>query len=253
MKSLETREPKFTPKEEGQGNSPTILDRCLTAAGLPASAAPQAEENEGEAFMGAGVCLVSEPIWPPPLDADGDPDPAATEGWAIRSLEDLEWALKRLGELEVEAEGNRRRAQAEADSLQRKIAVIRERRDAINAPLERGVVFFESHIKAYAEKHKGELLGSGKRKTRKFLHGALSWKKTGGRWRYRQDPDGERLPDAEKQLLAWAQSNHPGAIREKVERSVDLDAVKTYAKTTGEVPDGLEFVPESDELEIKAK
>lgn len=156
------------------------------------------------------------------------------EEFRIKDSADLDWALARLGALRKEvAENNAAAAQA--------VFRINARRDRLNATVERGIAFFTAQIAFFCEQNRKTLLGGGKKKSRALIHGTVGWKKTGG---------APVIRDQEA-LLKWAQaqSYELGFLRIKEEPA--WDAIKEHAKTTGELPPGVELSPEAETFEVK--
>lgn len=156
------------------------------------------------------------------------------DGWHIDSLADADWVLKRLADLRAEVEENKRIEEAA-------IARIKLKTQALNNRVERGVCFFESKLRDYAEQHRVELLKGGKKKSRSLLHGTLGWRKVGGQLRV-VDPDA---------LMQWAvqQPVENGFVRIKEEPAID--EIKRHFKTCGEVPPGMDVTPESEDFFVK--
>lgn len=166
------------------------------------------------------------------LYVDSERPEAREGGWpGIQSLDDLDWALGRIADLRREQTENNEVAQARIDNL-------RMRLDLLNRSLERGISFFEGHVRLYAEQHRAELLGNGKQKSRKLPSGVVSW---------RSRPAQLEVRD-EVAALFWAEAN--GCAKTKT--SLDKAALAERFKATGEVPEGCEVVPEHEDLSIKA-
>lgn len=156
------------------------------------------------------------------------------QDWRVKDLVDADWALRRLGELEKEVADNKR---IEAADILR----VKARTAKLNATAARGVAFFESHLRAYADAHRAELLGSGKKKSRSLQHGSIGWRKTGGKL---------KVVDAEA-LLDWARGQpvEENLVRTKEEPAID--EIKRFMKNTGELPPGAELEPEGEEIHLK--
>lgn len=163
-----------------------------------------------------------------------DEQPGVTAPWRPQTLEDADWCLKRLMDLQAELGENNA-------LLEANIVRLRARTNLLNRRLERGLAFFESVLRDYAENHRGELLKGGKRKTRNLLHGSLGWRKKGGALEI-LDKDA---------LLEWARGQpvESGFLRFREE--VAISEVKKHAKETGEEPPGTVISPEYDEFVIK--
>jgi phage host-nuclease inhibitor protein Gam len=159
--------------------------------------------------------------------------------WQVATKQDLEFALKRLGELKAQAQ-HIETAEALA------ISQVQSRAHALISRVNKGIEYFEKQIAAYAEENRQALLGTGKRKTWSGLHGSVSWRKKGGRLRV---ADKEALcewlrfrPDDGKDL---------GEMKEVW--SPNLSNIQRHHESTGEIPPGMEFEPERDELSITAE
>lgn len=161
-------------------------------------------------------------------------NPEVSGGWQIETIASADWALCRLAECEAEGEEIERQAEAA-------IKRIRERAEVLKAKVARGAGFFRYKLAVYAETHRGELL-RGKKKSREFLHGAIGWRRTGGRLRV-ADKDA---------LLAWLaeQPITSGLYRMKLEP--EMAAIQSAFKERGEIPPGCEIEPETDEIKITA-
>lgn len=162
-------------------------------------------------------------------------EPSVTEVWCVSDLTSADWALSRLADLEREQAENRA---LEAAAISR----IKLKAELLNEKLGRGVAFFRSRIEAYAETHRAELLGGGKKKSRALLHGTIGWRKTGG---------GLEVKD-EAALLAWAQSQPAESGVLRIKESPALDEIGKAFKRTGEIPPGMDVKPEVEKLIIDA-
>ena len=154
--------------------------------------------------------------------------------WHIENLSSLDWALKRLGELEAEVLAN--------ESLTHdRIAELEQRCLRLNARAAAGMRFFRGAIEAYARSHRTQLLGSSNRKTRALIHGTVGWRKR---------PASLEVLD-KSALLGWAirQPVELGLVRMKEEPC--MSEVKAYAEETGTIPPGCAPVPETDELQVR--
>lgn len=163
-----------------------------------------------------------------------DEAPDLAEGWGIKSIEEADWALKRLGQLEAQAKSNR-------ELFDREVGRLRLRLEAITAPLLDHQQFFQTALKSYAETNRDALI-QGKRKSRDLLHGRIGFRQKGG---------GLEVVD-KAALLAWAQGCpvEMGFVRVKEEPAVDQ--IKMAITLTGEVPPGCELKPVRDECYVEA-
>jgi phage host-nuclease inhibitor protein Gam len=160
-------------------------------------------------------------------------DTGAPEGWRVDSLESLDWALSRMADLQEEMAENER-------LLKEAIQRARLKTMALNERLAKGLDFFERQVRSYVEPHKQLLLKSGKKKTRVFLHGSISWRTKSARL---------EVKDAEA-ALEWARTQpvESGVLRIKEE--LDKRAVGALHEKTGELPPGCELTEETEELSI---
>jgi phage host-nuclease inhibitor protein Gam len=157
------------------------------------------------------------------------------QSWQVSTLDECDWALSRLADLEREI------AEVEAIAAKR-IAEIKGRAQALTEKARKDAEFFRSRVEVFAESRQKELLGTGKKKSRALLHGVLSWRKVGG---------GLVVADPDR-LLAWAQAQpiESGVLR--ISEAPDLKAIKARHEKDGVIPDGMDLSEERDELTIKA-
>lgn len=165
-----------------------------------------------------------------------DENPAVQDGWKVDSISSADWALARIASLEMQMEQNKA-------ILAERIAEARDRTKKLNESLERGVRFFRAHLAVYASTNRDALLGGGKGKTRKLLHGYIQFKKAGGDL---------KLLD-EKALLAWAREQPVELEFVRIIEEPAISEIKAHFKTTGEVPDGMELQPEREDVVISAE
>ena len=177
--------------------------------------------------------LAAEP-GPDERYVDSEDDSVRDGYWRIENVQSLDWALSRIADLEREQAEN-------AAIVEEHIQRLRLRLERLNAKAERGLRFFRSQVQAYADAHRHELLGGGKKKSRALPHGMVGWRKKGG---------GLTVVDREA-LLSWCrkQDVELGLIRIKEEPAVD--EVKRAFKSLGEVPPGCDVEEEREELIIK--
>jgi phage host-nuclease inhibitor protein Gam len=162
-------------------------------------------------------------------------NPEVRGGWAIENLPSADWALARLTECESESDEIDRQAKA---AIQR----IRTRADELKAKAAKGAGFFRHKLTEYAVRHRADLLGSGKRKSREFVHGKIAW---------RSKP--ERLVvDDPAALEAWllAQPVEDGLYRMKVEP--EMRVLQERLKSGGEVPPGCRIHLEPETITVTA-
>ena len=150
-------------------------------------------------------------------------DDTVRDGWRIENVQSLDWALSRIADLEREQNEN-------AAIVEEHIQRLKLRLDKLNAQAERGLKFFRSQVQAFAEQHRAELLGGGKKKSRALPHGTVGWKKV---------PAKAVLQDKDA-LLAWARSQ---PVEDEVIRIAEEPAwavIKKRIEATGEVLPGTD-------------
>lgn len=159
------------------------------------------------------------------------------EGWKIRSITDLNWALSRIVDCEQEIRENNQ-------VMEEAVALAKFKTALLNEALTKSAAFFRDQAVHYAEEHKAELI-KGKTKTRKLLHGSVSWK---------TQPAALVMTDAAA-LLVWAEAQPVELEYVRVKRTPAWDAIKkAFSKTeTGEIPPGTDLSPEVETLTIKTE
>lgn len=168
------------------------------------------------------------------LFADLDQLDAEKRGaWCVNSLEDADFALRRLGELQTEISENLRVEQANIDR-------IKLRTEALNKRCQRGVDYFAGKLREYVEAHRAELF-KGKKKSRALLHGHIGTRLVGS---------GLKVVDAAK-LLEWCAKQPVELEVLRVIQEPALAAIKEHSKHTGEIPDGMTLSAGEDEFYAK--
>lgn len=188
----------------------------------------------GEMPANEAEAVAAEPA--PHQAYNDDQDPAVDERWSIKDLPSADWALSRIADFEREAAENK--AVAEANIARTKL-----RLELLNARLEHGAAFFRGKLREFAETNRAELLGGGRKKSRSLEHGSIGWRKS---------KSGLEVKDAEA-LLAWARAQPVELDLVRTTEAPALVAIKERFEGTGEVPDGCEVKPETEELFIKAE
>lgn len=158
----------------------------------------------------------------------------AALAWRPESVEDLDWCLQRMAELQ--------RAIAQNDAI---LASAIERAKAktteLNARLLKSVEFFHVHALRFADEHRTELLGGGKAKSRTLLHGRVGWRTRGG---------GLEVVD-EAALLAWAKEQPSEAGLVRTTEAPALAEIKKYATEHQVEPPGTRRIPKFEDLEVR--
>lgn len=196
--------------------------------------------------------------WPADAPVAGVPasfpkdDRIEDEAGLVRAFASLRRATRAL-------EQNRRMQAPVLEEARRELEALEAKCAKANAALEARAEHHRNRIEVYARTHRDELV-QGKRKTRDFGIGSVSFRMTGGEYRWRKDLSASTR---EAMLLRWATDRTgPTTPLTKMERVFDLSAVKAYADDmtkrdqadTGTfervTPPGLEYVPEHEELKI---
>lgn len=162
------------------------------------------------------------------------PEDFPTESWTVGNLVDLDWALARMADIKREQEENER---LETVAVQR----IQLRTQLLNERLSKAAEFFMAQVTSYAQAHRKELLGNGDKKSRKLLHGVVSW---------RTVPEKLKVIDPGA-TLEWAtrQPVEAGLIR--IREEIEKKALDAHFKKTGELPNGTQLEPAREEFKIE--
>lgn len=175
-------------------------------------------------------------LLPPEIEGYEDAEnPEVRGAWQIETLQSADWALARMAECEAEAAEIDRQAKA---AIER----VKARAEELKAKSARGAGFFRFKLLAYAERHRTAILGTGKKKSRAFLHGKIGW---------RAKPERLEIEDAgalEKWLVA--QPVESGLYRTKIEP--EMVELQRLFKENGEIPPGMKVHIEPESIEIKA-
>ncbi len=165
---------------------------------------------------------------PPQVEGyEDEQDPMVKGSWEITTQTSADWALLRLAECEAEAERIEAQYQAAVDRLAK-------RRDELVARATRGQGYFRFKLEQWATKNRGSLL-KGKAKSVNLLHGKVGWRSKGG-----------KLAVVDKEaLVSWLETP-PGQAFARVKYEPDMKAIQAHSSTTGEIPPGMEYEPESD-------
>ena len=154
--------------------------------------------------------------------------------WQIEGPDSCDWALGKLAEARAQAEEIERQAEAAR-------SVVESRRATILKRIGAEVAFFESAILTYATTHRGEIV-SGRRKSRDYLHGRISFRSTPGRL---------VIEDADA-LAKWldTRSIEEGLSRVKTEPiKAALDA---YFARTNDLPPGCKYQNPTESITAEA-
>jgi phage host-nuclease inhibitor protein Gam len=114
---------------------------------------------------------------------------------------------------------------------------LRARCEATNAPLEKRAAYLEGHLRVWSEANRAELLKGLKTKSRRFPHGRIGWRESGG----------TLVVKDEAVLTGWAVDNG------MAKPTADLKRIREYVKTKGVVPDGADVTPREDKLFIETE
>ena len=172
------------------------------------------------------------PDAPEVLAYDGD---EVERGWQIETVTSADWALQRLAECEAEAAEVDRQAEAAIERIRKRAAELKLR-------ASRGAGFFRFKLTEYAETHRSALLGTGKKKSRDFVHGRIGWRQHKGKI---------VVQDAAA-LETWLleQPVEAGLYRTKVEP--EKRALTEWFEKTDTLPPGCVYEPGREELTITA-
>jgi hypothetical protein len=197
-------------------------------------------------------------------DEDGEKwSQKAMGAYVISDEEGLRRAFSAIRYARRRLEQNKRMQAPEVEALERELFMLKEANARANYALERTIEAKERAIEVYAQLHRKDVLGSeaprkGEKKTRDYGIGRISYRAVGGEYRWRQDMTPK---DAKEALARWALRQHSamGADDERIlvteeKRYVpDREAIEEYVETLEgfTVPDGLEWVPESESITVK--
>ena len=158
-------------------------------------------------------------------------------GWRIETIQSADWALARLAELQAEADAIDEMARAAKRRIEAKA-------EALNAKVARGTAYFEFKLLEYAETHRKQMLGGGKKKSRSFLCGTIGWRT--------KNAGGRLVVENPKVLEAWLvlQPVQAGLYRQKIEP--EMRALQERFKASGEIFPGCKVEEEIDEPYVKA-
>jgi phage host-nuclease inhibitor protein Gam len=163
-------------------------------------------------------------------------DPSVGPDWRVTDISGADWALARVAEMELEIEANE-------ELGARAITQIEERVRKMNDQAMRGVTFFRARIEEFARANREALLGGGKKKSRKLVHGSIGW---------RSSPAGLKVED-EAKLLAWAQAQPVELGLVRIKEEPNIAGIKAYAAANKVIPPGMAEAVVEEKLEIKAQ
>lgn len=165
-----------------------------------------------------------------------DEAPDFQERWSIGNVAELDWAMKRLAEFrKMVAQNNA----VEAANIARVKAVTQR----LNESMAGDIAFFSGQIEQYVRANRLALIGSGKKKSRTFVHGTVAFRKSGGH---------PVITDKEL-LFQWAMSQPVEANVIRLKTELAWDTIKSMVeKTTGEIPPGVDIEPETESFKIEA-
>lgn len=182
-----------------------------------------------------GSMKIVDVVEPPPdSPPSGEPVVGAADQWTIQTIEDVDWALSRIADLERQKKEN-------AAIVEHRISVLKVRLETLNERLDTSQRYFREKVLTWAMNNRKALLGTGKKKSRDLPHGRIAW---------RTRPARLEVIEAEK-LLAWArdQPMETGVLR--ITEAPAMTEIQKHFRTTGEVPPGTDVRPESEELSVE--
>jgi phage host-nuclease inhibitor protein Gam len=144
----------------------------------------------------------------------------------------LEWCLERIGEAEAE----RDEMLAHMDAA---MEAIKKRGISILDKAERRADWFRALATAYAQTHRDEIV-RGKVKSRELLCGTVGFRASGEK---------VTVVDAAA-VIAWAQEKHLDLL--DLKPKVDKRALDRFVLSTGEIPPGVDVVPATETVYVKA-
>jgi phage host-nuclease inhibitor protein Gam len=152
--------------------------------------------------------------------------------WTPATIRDLEWCLERIGEAEAEA--------AEIDAqANAAIEAIEKRRSEIVGKSTRRADWFRALATTYAQTHRDEIV-RGKVKSRELLGGTVGFRASGEKVTV-TDPAA---------VIAWAQEKHLDLL--DLKPKIDKRALDRFVLSTGEIPPGVDVVPATETVYVKA-
>lgn len=167
-----------------------------------------------------------------PYETDAD---VPASDWRIETPADADWALERLGDFERQKKENVVIGQTRVEAILFRVS-------NLNDALEKKAAFFRQHLIAYAQAHRAELI-IGKKKSRDFPSGTIAYRKTGG---------GLVVKD-KSVLLDWARKQPVELNFVRIKEEPAVDEIKLASKTSGEVPEGMEYEPEAEVIKLEPK
>jgi hypothetical protein len=214
-----------------------------------------------------GPCPVVESLLPslPLLTPPAPPELERRDAYVISNEEGLRRAFSAIRHARRRLAQNERMQRPEVEALERELATLKEANTKANAAQLQAIERYENAISVYAQTHRKEVLGSetprkGEPKTRDYGIGRISYRASGGEYRWRQD----MTPKEAKEALAqWALRQHSAMdpdderilVAEEKRYVPDRDAIEEYVETLEGfvVPDGLEWVPEGEVVTVKTE
>lgn len=162
-------------------------------------------------------------------------DPEVRGAWKIETAASVDWALQRVAECEAEAGAIDAQADAAIERINARRAELKER-------AARGSNFFRFKLTEYAMHHRSALL-TGKKKSRDFVHGRVGFRQKGGRLEVRD----------REALIAWLASQPVEEGLYRMRLDPEMKAIQARFKIAGEIPPGMEFIPEYEDVVIEAE
>lgn len=214
---------------------------------------------------------MTAPTEHPDTAQDGaDPDtgelPDDGPGWVdgrIANLRGMEEAGRKVVEAEAQIALNEAAAEAELETLARKVRLVRERQEKADGPFRARAERYRGFMLGFMDQNRAEVLRGlpAKTKSRTLVCGlTVAYRKHEGGYRW----DQSKTPAENKAaLLAWA-LKHEGEMEspnltEPGPIQVRLDAVKARLDALYDpeqprfTPPGLEYVPPGESLTVTTK
>ena len=172
----------------------------------------------------------------PFLPPEGSVEEIQARGpWMVEGPDSADWALAKLAAAREEIAEIERQAEAAR-------AMIEARRLKVIERIGREAAFFESAILTYAQAHRGEIV-DGKRKSRDYLHGRISFRSKAGRL----------VVEDKAALVTWLESQAVELGLSRVVLEPDKKAIDAWFDAGGrEAPPGTRYENPAESISIEA-